>query len=380
MGQWIIIWLTIFGGGLTSPPSSPALEALANGPVEWFNHPQLTIQYWGSRSYRLEEYSPEAITIQEALNAKEDAVIAQILPEQQWTRFDQEEITPYTWKWCHLAVDQGHGRKARVSLRRPNWWLQAYGATQKGDTLPINLPELGISGKATVADLAPNQLDTRLWEYELDQEKEKSPITGKFAYQASNVWEFYFDNGEIIQATPVHPFWSLDDQRWEAIGNLKSGEAIKTQKGRARLDSFKVLKGVHWVYNLEVYRNHTYQVTQEAFLVHNICEELHQRLSDIVDGFKNLDCVPCADKLVKELKDSGTSGKLIEFPYDGGGMFSRSADKVISENGRHRAVLVDGKVYDNFNKGTPLDEWLNDFEGFGGKTYNADSFNVLEEF
>ncbi|MEM1119736.1 MAG: papain fold toxin domain-containing protein, partial [Bacteroidota bacterium] len=66
--------------------------------------------------------------------------------------------------------------------------------------------------------------------------------------------------------------------------------------------------------------------------------------------FKNLECVECADAIMDVLKKEGISGEIVTLEANSnkrGFIWSDFAKKNISENGHHRGVLVDGKVYDN---------------------------------
>jgi RHS repeat-associated protein len=90
----------------------------------------------------------------------------------------------------------------------------------------------------------------------------------------------------------------------------------------------------------------------------------------IAKQFKNLHCADCADAIVDALKKEGISGEIITLQANQtkrGFIFSETADKIISENGMHRGVLVDGKIYDNIHtEGIDYDDWLKDFDVFGG--------------
>ncbi len=93
-------------------------------------------------------------------------------------------------------------------------------------------------------------------------------------------------------------------------------------------------------------------------------------IKNITRNFGNLACFECAAQVVKNLQKQGISGEVITLEANTtrrGFIFSQTANKVISQNGRHRAVLVEGMVYDNIHKsGIPFEKWLRDFEVLGG--------------
>ena len=86
--------------------------------------------------------------------------------------------------------------------------------------------------------------------------------------------------------------------------------------------------------------------------------------------FDNLQCVECADAIINALKAEGISGEIVTLQANStkrGFIWSDTAGKTISENGHHRGVLVDGKVYDNIHtEGIDYDAWRADFDVIGG--------------
>lgn len=85
--------------------------------------------------------------------------------------------------------------------------------------------------------------------------------------------------------------------------------------------------------------------------------------------FRIMNCVRCADQIVKSLQRAGIAGRRIHVQaYVPGterravtNIYSDRAGKNISENGVHEAVEVDGIVYDNMNRdGLPRSQWQGD--------------------
>ncbi len=99
---------------------------------------------------------------------------------------------------------------------------------------------------------------------------------------------------------------------------------------------------------------------------------------EVANKFNILECEECAEAIINVLKKHGVeNSKVIEF-YSPGNDFiwHDGLGKVISNNGRHVAVEVDGIIYDNIHKnGIPRAEWENLFiTPHGG----FETFEVLE--
>lgn len=80
-------------------------------------------------------------------------------------------------------------------------------------------------------------------------------------------------------------------------------------------------------------------------------------------------CFDCADDIVKELKKRGISGEIIDLSVPKLGKYTFIKSKVkgdfITDEGKHRGILVQGKVYDNIHKeGIEYNTWLDDFEAY----------------
>ena len=82
---------------------------------------------------------------------------------------------------------------------------------------------------------------------------------------------------------------------------------------------------------------------------------------------------------MKHLKKIGQNGKRINLQckLDTGEnwlgyIYSNTFDKIISENGKHVAILYNNKVYDNlYPKGIDYSDWIKDFD-FGYPNIYAD--------
>lgn len=77
----------------------------------------------------------------------------------------------------------------------------------------------------------------------------------------------------MLTTTEDHPYWSVDDQRFERADELGHGERILSADGRViRVQGLEWVTGRDgWAYNLSVEGIHTYHVGADEILVHNSC-------------------------------------------------------------------------------------------------------------
>ena len=80
----------------------------------------------------------------------------------------------------------------------------------------------------------------------------------------------HFDD-TVVTTTAEHPFW-VTDAGWTEAGELKPGMELVTADGATvAVDSVEFLDRTATVYNIEVAGHHTYFVSDEEVLVHNLC-------------------------------------------------------------------------------------------------------------
>ena len=255
-------------------------------PIYFMQSPQRLLDYWGDEVLAVSQYSEKERSFQEKVNETlaKTFVLAHVeskdedftndnyrIPLEQ-RLIDNEPITPYTWKWVSFEIRPESGGVESVKLCRPNWFLRQLGATALGKMVYLSIPETGIMGNAIVTQISPCQLDTRLLAPKQKGEYEYRPITGQFQHQQAEVWDFEFSDGSIIGATANHPFFSLERGAYIAVGDLKIGEAVKNVGDKTLTLTKKTLRpNPETVYNIEVYRDHTYLVGNDGVLVHNNC-------------------------------------------------------------------------------------------------------------
>ena len=80
-------------------------------------------------------------------------------------------------------------------------------------------------------------------------------------------------NGEVIETTSEHPFY-VEGKGWRAAGELTAGTEVRLEDGSAGAVTEKEdiqLEEPVTVYNFEVEDYHTYYVSEQKALVHNMC-------------------------------------------------------------------------------------------------------------
>ena len=87
------------------------------------------------------------------------------------------------------------------------------------------------------------------------------------------VWFNVHINGEIISATPSHPFY-VPKLGWTSAIKLRAGDILVLFNGEyvvVEAVQHEILESPVKVYNFEVEDFHTYFVGESSVLVHNMC-------------------------------------------------------------------------------------------------------------
>lgn len=195
------------------------------------------------------------------------------------------DIDPPNWRLLTLKAPKQDGSWADVQLLRPVWWLDEEKA-EVGGVIDIQVPECGIGGNATVLliDACP-QLAPR-------PGPEFRVVTATFHHQNAQIIDVLIDGERtIIGATPNHPFWSQDHQKFVRADKLKIGEKLrKTDGSLTRVVSLAHRPGRHEVFNLEVQIDHTYHVGTTGVLVHNgtTCPKRYIVIGEGMDDVKSV--------------------------------------------------------------------------------------------
>jgi hypothetical protein len=133
--------------------------------------------------------------------------------------------------------------------------------------LPLNLPELEVSGLALV---------TAIGDCPPIADGEGSVVTARFVTREVHVVASVDVLGadgtvETITGTTIHPVWSVDRQEWVPLAELTDGETLQGLDGLAVVLSVSLSRVSQPVYNIEVHGEHVYQVGELGLVVHNTC-------------------------------------------------------------------------------------------------------------
>jgi hypothetical protein len=131
--------------------------------------------------------------------------------------------------------------------------------------LPLNLPELEVSGLALV---------TAIDDCPPIAEGEGSVVTARFVTREVHVVASVDVLGadgtvETITGTTIHPVWSVDRQEWVPLAELAEGETLQALDGLVVVLSVSLSRVTQPVYNIEVHGEHVYQVGELGLVVHN---------------------------------------------------------------------------------------------------------------
>ena len=133
--------------------------------------------------------------------------------------------------------------------------------------LPLNLPELEVSGLALV---------TAIEDCPPIAGGEGSVVTARFVTREVHVVASVDVLGadgtvETITGTTIHPVWSVDRQSWVPLAELADGETLQGLDGLAVVLGVSLSRVSQPVYNIEVHGEHVYQVGELGLVVHNAC-------------------------------------------------------------------------------------------------------------
>ena len=182
----------------------------------------------------------------------------------RWEVAPQAEPDPATWAKLSITVERSDGGVIDAELIRPRSWMEAYDL-RAGRTMRLNLPELEVSGVATITAIsACPPIATG----------EGSVITARFMTrqvdEVTSVEILGADGAtETITGTSIHPVWSVDRQVWVPLAELSEGETLQGSVGPAIVLSVSLSRVSQPVYNVEVHNEHVYQVGELGVLVHN---------------------------------------------------------------------------------------------------------------
>ncbi|QTQ07264.1 HNH endonuclease [Macrococcoides canis] len=118
-------------------------------------------------------------------------------------------------------------------------------------------------------------------------------VTETFSKQADVITTITLTNGEIIQSTPQHLYYTTN-RGFIVAEALTDGDTLLCQNQLIRIKSIETKEMTTEVYNFEVEDYHTYFVGNVSVLVHNKCRIVFKELEDgsiliTPKGFKDAD-------------------------------------------------------------------------------------------
>lgn len=162
-------------------------------------------------------------------------------------------------------------------LALANMQAQQAGYSMVGLVVDLDLDEMGVSGPALVSNIecCPEV-----------QNSDGRVVTSTFRHAPSHqILDVTFEGeSEAMGVTDNHPFWSVDEQVFMPIGEMKVGDLVQTFHGDTkRIESKLPRPGPETVYNMEVWGEHVYFVGEQGLLAHNTCDDF-SRLNFFGDG------------------------------------------------------------------------------------------------
>ena len=182
------------------------------------------------------------------------------------------EPTPETYSCYQLVLPKENGTITFVELLRPHDWLNDEIAEiveleneddeqEEAVLVWLELPEMGTVGWAELLDI---------FQFDKFESGTGNLVTGTFCHLAPDTIDLVIEDIAPIGCTPNHPFWSVDRQAYIDAGELFAGESVLLYSGETKRVIQKLARpGPETVYNIEVFGEHVYHVTQGGVLVHN---------------------------------------------------------------------------------------------------------------
>ncbi|MGK3985797.1 SpvB/TcaC N-terminal domain-containing protein [Sorangium sp. So ce136] len=173
-----------------------------------------------------------------------------------------ETLVDESWRLVELEMPSPAGARNAIEIRllRPPSWLAANGVAV-GRTVWLAYEEISLAGEALVKRIGPAPRIA------------VGPgrvVLSTINQTANDIVRLRFsEEGEVIEATSSHRFYSVDRGDWVRADNLQTGEHVRTATGTLAVSGVDVLPGAQRVFNLEVESEHEYFVSELRVLSHN---------------------------------------------------------------------------------------------------------------
>ena len=180
-----------------------------------------------------------------------DSFLPQLLKRHINLNISEEPFDATTWQELSL-VAQGAEYPIHIKLRRPMSWIEEKGAAV-GQTIELNLPEVGVVGQATVHTIS--DIDPNRW-------GQRRTIISAVAHQASHATRIHLSHPSYpaLDLTPDHLIWSVTSNQWVHASDLNAGDEIATTRGVDVVRDITQLKGLHRIDNIELDQANAYQI------------------------------------------------------------------------------------------------------------------------
>ncbi len=206
----------------------------------------------GTEILREIEYAPI-----ESLEVGQRVITTDNADEEHATSVDPESWVSVALR---MADPQAPNFTIEMTVLRPETWLDSLNATQ-GASIYLEMPEMRLSGPAEVIEISPCP------------EIETGPgkvILATIKSTSNTVHELHLaDLNEPIECTQAHPFYSIEQDDWVSLRDLRVGEHLRTLGGPKVIEGIIPKPGFHSVFNLEVETDHCYVVSNGQVLSHN---------------------------------------------------------------------------------------------------------------
>jgi hypothetical protein len=232
----------------------------------------------------------------------------------RWEVDPEPEPDQATWAKLSITAEGSDGGIVDAEIIRPRSWILANGLCA-GRMLPLNLPELEVSGLALV---------TAIDDCPPIAGGEGSVVTARFVTREVHVVASVDVLGadgsvETITGTTIHPVWSVDRQEWVPLAELAQGERLYcdtesfglgfpsslSPKASGLVLSVALSRVSQPVYNIEVHGEHVYQVGELGVVVHNACEGVYEFVTTAGEIY-----IGQSKNIARRLKQHIKSGKL----------------------------------------------------------------------
>ncbi|WP_437787769.1 polymorphic toxin-type HINT domain-containing protein [Sorangium sp. So ce1097] len=173
-----------------------------------------------------------------------------------------ETLVDESWRLVELEMPSPAGGRNAIQIRllRPPSWLAANGVAV-GRTVWLAYEEIALAGEALVKRIGPGPRIAAV---------PGRVVLSTINQTANDVVRLRLSGeGEVIEATSSHRFYSVDRGDWVRADNLQSGEHVRTATGALAVSGVDVLPGAQRVFNLEVESEHEYFVSELRALSHN---------------------------------------------------------------------------------------------------------------